>query len=118
MGGDKMNWQDELKKEIEDKTLLDFDELDWEVLISFIESQLKKQRTECGYGKLAELRNLLSPLINYFIMDEEVVEIGYKLDKESRRKVAELTKNMILEKKSIRKHKTIDKIKNLLGDSE
>jgi len=78
----------------------------------------QNQEAQMDNGKLAELRNLLSPLINYFIMDEEVVEIGYKLDKESRRKVAELTKNMILEKKSIRKHKTIDKIKNLLGDSE
>jgi len=37
-------WEDELKKEIEDKTLLDFDELDWQVLISFIKLQLKKQR--------------------------------------------------------------------------
>ena len=43
-----MNWQDELKKEIEDKTLLDFDSLDWEVLISFIELQLKKQREICA----------------------------------------------------------------------
>jgi len=41
-----MNWQDELKKEIEDKTLLDFDELDWEVLISFIEDLLKKERID------------------------------------------------------------------------
>ena len=39
-----MNWQDELKKEIEAKTLLDFDSLDWKVLTSFIESLLKKQR--------------------------------------------------------------------------
>ena len=43
-----MNWQDELKKEIEDKTLLDFDSLDWKVLISFIELQLKKQREICA----------------------------------------------------------------------
>ena len=43
-----MNWQDELKKEIEDKTLLDVDELDWNVLISFIKLQLKKQRENCA----------------------------------------------------------------------
>ena len=42
-----MNWQDELKKEIEDKTLLDFDSLDWQVLIPFIKLQLKKQRDIC-----------------------------------------------------------------------
>ena len=43
-----MTWQDELKKEIADKTLLDFDSLDWQVLISFIKLQLKKQREICA----------------------------------------------------------------------
>ena len=43
-----MNWQDELKKEIADKTLLDFDSLDWNVLIPFIKLQLKKQRENCA----------------------------------------------------------------------
>ena len=37
------DWQDELKKEIAAKTLLDFGSSDWKVLTSFIESLLKKQ---------------------------------------------------------------------------
>lgn len=67
-------------------------------------------------GKIAEIRNLFSPILNMFTVAKEQRKYYLKVDKESRKQAVYLNKIEIAEKAKIMKDGIAEKIKVLLDE--
>lgn len=72
--------------------------------------------SDANGGQIAKIRNLFTPILNYFTMAKERRKLYGKLDRDSRKRSLELNKIEMVEKKNIMRNNITEEIKKLLDE--